>query len=353
MKTKRVIISLMVLCCAMAVKAQNDVAIATLQHGNNVSVFKGPSALASALAAASEQGGDVITLSQGTFNASPVSKPVSIYGAGFEEDATAGTFKTIISGSLDIGIANATCSGIHLEGLYLNNDVYLGTTDYESNTILTDLTVVKTYVRNQIMINANTDNIFFDQCILANGFFSSPSTGINYKASNLYLKNCYLYGSLRNFQFSDNYITLENCIFNTSANGNIFKDTNCPITMIASIYMNNYGAFPPAGSDLRYCLGNQGEIITKSKNPGYETCYCTEDSPWTGVFTDGDNATYSPTRTYELQQPTVWVDANGKEIGIRGGNGWSRIPSTPAVKNLQLGVNGSSLNVTYDAETRN
>ena len=57
MKTKRLIISLMVLCCAMAVKAQNDVAIATLQHGDNVSVFKGPSALASALAAADEGGG--------------------------------------------------------------------------------------------------------------------------------------------------------------------------------------------------------------------------------------------------------------------------------------------------------
>ena len=54
MKTKRVIISLMVLCCAMVAKAQNDVAIATLQHGDNVSVFKGPSALASALAAADE-----------------------------------------------------------------------------------------------------------------------------------------------------------------------------------------------------------------------------------------------------------------------------------------------------------
>ena len=350
MKTKRVIISLMVLCCAMAVKAQNDVAIARLQHGNNVSVFKGPGALAEALTSAVN--GDVITLSQGTFNAAPITKSVSIYGAGFEENASAGTLKTIISGDWEIGIANGTCSGIHLEGLYLNNDVYLGTTDFENNTILTDLTVVKTYVRNHIMINANTDNIFFDQCILANGFFSSPSTGINYKASKLHLRNCYLYGSLRNFQLSDNYITLEYCIFNTPNNTNIFNGTNCPITMIASIYMNNYGYFPPAGSNLRYCLGNQRDIITKSKNPGYETCYCTEGSPWDGVFTDGDNATYSPTRTYELQQPTVWVDANGKEIGIRGGNGWSRIPSTPVVKNLQLGVNGSSLSVTYDAETR-
>ena len=37
--------------------AQNDVAIATLQHGDNVSVFKGPGSLANALAAANEEGG--------------------------------------------------------------------------------------------------------------------------------------------------------------------------------------------------------------------------------------------------------------------------------------------------------
>lgn len=56
MKAKRVMISLLVLCCTLLAKAQNDVAIATLQHGDNVSVFKGSSALASALAAASDQG---------------------------------------------------------------------------------------------------------------------------------------------------------------------------------------------------------------------------------------------------------------------------------------------------------
>ena len=120
METKRVIISLMVLCCAMAVKAQNDVAIATLQHGDNVSVFKGSSALASALAAASDQGGDVITLSEGTFTAATITKPVSIYGAGFETDNAKGTQLTTISGNLTVGKGdNTTLSNVHLEGFAL------------------------------------------------------------------------------------------------------------------------------------------------------------------------------------------------------------------------------------------
>ena len=348
---KRILLTMFALGCLVVAKAQNDVAVATLQHGDAVSVFKGPSALSSALDAASS--GDVITLSQGTFNAAPITKSVSIYGMGFEEDATNGTLKTVINGDLNIGIANGTCSGIHLEGLYLNNSMYLGTSVFEPNTSLTNLTVVKVYARTTTYINANTDDIFFDQCILANGFFSSPSTSINYKAANLYLKNCYLYGQLRNFKLTDNNIKLDYCIFNTAANANVFQDTACPITMFSSIFGNNYACWFPEGSNLQYCLSNKNEIITKSKNPGYNTCYTTNTSAWLGIFTDNnENATYSQTRTYELQQSTVWVDDKGNQIGINGGDGWSKVPSTPVVKSLSVMPSGTNLNVRYEAEVR-
>ena len=351
MKAKRVIISLMVLCCAMAVKAQNDVAIATLQHGDAVSVFKGNGALAEALTSAVN--GDVITLSQGTFNAAPITKSVSIYGMGFEENKTTGTLKSIITGNLDIGIANGSCSNIHLEGLYLDGSFYLGTSVFEQNTSVTNLTVIKVYARKITYINANTDDIFFNQCILPNGFYSSPETSYKYKASNLYLRNCYLYGQLRNFQLTDNSITLDHCIFNTPNNDGVFRDTACPITMISSIYCNGYGAWPPAGSNMEYCLSNNNYIISRSYNPGFNTCYCTNTNAWVGIFTDNnENATYSQTRTYELQQPTVWVDADGKEIGIHGGNGWSKVPSTPVVKNLSVTPDGTNLSVIYEAEVR-
>lgn len=348
---KRILLTIIALGCLVVAKAQNDMAVATLQHGDAVSVFKGNGALAEALDAANS--GDVITLSQGTFNATPITKSVSIYGMGFEEDATNGTLKTVINGDINIGIANGTCSGIHLEGLYLNNSMYLGTSVFEPNTSLTNLTVVKVYARTTTYINANTDDIFFDQCILPNGFYSSPSTSINYKASNLYLRNCYLYGQLRNFQLTDNSITLDHCIYNTPNSDNVFSGTACPIKMIASIYCNNRNAWPPAGSNMEYCLSNNGWITSRTYNPGFNTCYTTDASAWLGIFTDNnENATYSQTRTYELQQPTVWVDDKGNQIGINGGSGWSKVPATPVVKNLSVTPNGANLNVTYDAEVR-
>ena len=71
------------------------------------------------------------------------------------------------------------------------------------------------------------------------------------------------------------------------------------------------------------------------------------------VFDDGiNNATYSEERTFELKNPTTYVGSDGKPIGPSGGIGWNKIPSTPIVKNLDATVNGTSLEVDYDAEVR-
>jgi hypothetical protein len=61
---------------------------------------------------------------------------------------------------------------------------------------------------------------------------------------------------------------------------------------------------------------------------------------------------YTPNRSFEIKEPETWIGTDGTEIGIRGGAGWSKLPSTPVVKNLQLEVNGNTLDVTYDAEVR-
>ena len=118
MKAK-ILLMAVLLTGALKGAAQNDVAIATLQHGNNVSVFKGPGALANALAAADEGGGDVISLSEGSFTAADITKPVSIYGAGFEKDNTNGTLLTLISGNMTVGRTDSELlSRVHIEGAY-------------------------------------------------------------------------------------------------------------------------------------------------------------------------------------------------------------------------------------------
>ena len=88
---------MMALGCMLAAQGQNDVVTATLQHGNELTVFKMANALNEAINAAVDR--DVMTLSESTFNAfTSDGKSLTIYGAGFEDDGVTGTRATRING---------------------------------------------------------------------------------------------------------------------------------------------------------------------------------------------------------------------------------------------------------------
>ena len=66
--------------------------VATLNHNGEISVYYGENSLRTAHSAA--VAGDVITLSPGTFNACVITKPITLRGAGCEDDNV--TLKTEI-----------------------------------------------------------------------------------------------------------------------------------------------------------------------------------------------------------------------------------------------------------------
>ena len=68
--------------------------IASLKHGDEISVYYGEKALQMAHDAAVD--GDVITLSSGTFSAVYFNKGVTIRGAGMEANPEKGTEATIV-----------------------------------------------------------------------------------------------------------------------------------------------------------------------------------------------------------------------------------------------------------------
>ena len=360
MKTKRVIISLMVLCFAMVAKAQNDVAIATLQHGDNVSVFKGPGALANALAAANEGGGDVITLSEGSFTAADITKPVSIYGAGFEKDNTNGTLLTQISGNMTVGRTDSELlSGVHIEGVYLDGQLKIG--GVENKGPLKDFRVVKAFIMSMLVQSTN-DNTSFDQCVIQ-GTMDCASNNTIYKTVvvDLYFSNCVMNrGRFLYYYHADNSIVMDHCIFNvyshtTAQHGVFFPFENAPNTILTlrnSLYLlasnspNTDSSYTiwPSGSKISNCISDNGNI---AKYDGCHTVLRAE------VFKDGEDGMYDSSRSFELnEQPAAWAATDGSEIGIRGGNGWSKVPSTPVVKNLSVTPDGTNLSVTYEAEVR-
>lgn len=79
---KKILLSLVALVCATVSFAQNEL-VATLQHGDDVKMFYGSGALNEAISGA--QNGDVIILSEGTFNGARIEKSLTIRGEGINK----------------------------------------------------------------------------------------------------------------------------------------------------------------------------------------------------------------------------------------------------------------------------
>lgn len=329
MRTKRFIFSIIALAIAMTVGAQNEMSTAILQSGETVTMFTGIDALINAHTAAKD--GDVITLSAGKFNGTTISKSVSIYGAGFETDATIGTDITEVYG-MTIGKEGATLSGVHIEGMLMKGTLNVGGTN--SNAPLDGLQVVKVKFSDYVSVHIYSDmtNALFSQCIF------------------MYI--------LRGYPDANNVkgtIAFNNCFF---ASDFSYLKTECVLNIDHCIV----GSFACRSSNI------SNSIVYRQPGNGYYPVYnnivSTFDNNWGGnnwyavseynIFTDVGSKyfEYSPERTFEIKQPDVWIATDGTEIGIRGGDGWSKAPSTPVLKNLRTRVDGATLQVDYQAVPR-
>lgn len=349
MKTKSFILSVIALCSMTMAQAQKtDVMTATLQHGDEVTVFTTQTAFANAYAAAVD--GDVITLSPGIFNATNLTKSVNIYGSGFEEDETNGTGITQINGNLTIGVTDGTLSNVHIEGVYFY--------DYVRNNAsspLTNVTIKKCSFRCELSICSEITNVTFCNCYTGTIYGRS-----DIMANNLLVTNCYVNGCVKAFQ-SGSTVLIDHCIITgfiaVYSGGNITGDLacsaftwkNCVFTWwnSTSQWSNyNYNRVG-VGATVYNCIYRQ-----HMGNISFTSYDLIEVDRHTQIFSDANNDTYTPTRTFTLIQPT-WLGTDGTPIGVTGGNyPWSRVPATPVVKSLDLNVSGTNLNVTFDAETR-
>ena len=328
---KKVFFIATLLFCAGAVMAQNEVATATLQHGDSVQVFNGANALVLANTAAVD--GDVITLSEGVFNTITITKSITIYGAGFEADSITGTAVSTINGTVGLGVSGDTLAGVHLEGLNINGLLNIGAGAADAPVSNLTLTKVST---GQVYPQSSFSLTYFDQCILRGGL-DAPTWCTTVVADNVFLTNCFLSGRIGNLISGS--IKIDHCVF---GDFNFFEIPAAVLVTNTVMYYPSMWAYGmPSHVIIRNCICPQ----TVSGENVYQV-------DLGSIFSDAPDVTYTPTRTFELQQPDVWLGTDGTEIGIRGGDGWSKVPATPVVKNLQLQVDGATLNVTYDAEVR-
>ena len=336
---KNILLSLFVLGFALTGKAQatTDVPKAVLQHGDQVSVFNGSNAFVQAMNAAVD--GDVITLSDGQFVPTPINKSVSIYGAGYENNAETGTAVTCLNGDVFIGVQSDTLCNVHMEGLYINGNLYAGYANNSGTKVpIKGLTVEKCWLQRPLSMGSYNENLTLKQCVI--NWHPVINRGL---CKNTLITNCILYGSISGYT-EDFEVLIDHSIstyYYYSSNGQGITWTN-------SIFAT--GSSPICGpySVVKNCI--------KQSNFGFPTGTTYENIYNVGsvseIFADATDATYSANRTFELKQPDVWIGTDGTQIGIHGGIGWSKVPRTPVIKSLELNVEGPQLHINYEAEAR-
>lgn len=338
MKTKRLLLSVVALCCTMVAWAQNNQSLtAILQHvvdGNEtVKVYVGKEAFKNAYTDAVN--GDVITLSSGSFNVpSAFQKELSVYGAGYEEDDASGTAVTTLNSHIYIQDIESL-SNLHFEGLRINGNI-------QCTVPVSKMVISKCYC-NYVYLHGDgvqyTD-ITIQQCVIYGGVGGyNFSSGYTTKAKNLRVKNCIVNG-VSTFD-SESIVNIDHCLIlsqtnNTNAIVYPFKYTNC-------VFGNNkYGVY--VAGTLQYCIIPWGGSDLDSNLIKPSKAFSDSEDGWA--------TSYSADRTYTLLLPEEWIGSDGTQIGIHGGDGFSKVPSTPVIKNMTVTPVGKKIQVNYETNVR-
>lgn len=333
---KKIFLSLaLLLSFTGAVFAQTSM-LATLSHEGEITVFYGANALKEAHAVA--QHGDAITLSSGSFNATNITKAITLRGAGMEIDTLKNTYPTIINSDFSILIGDNVSEKLTIEGIYsdgnitisngLNNASFLknilgsikytasgDTIQYQNNRYI-HCKVVDNFIAPD-----NSDNSSFS-------FTNSYICSIENNNCNSIFTNCIINNSHYDSYSSNNhnikdltYCTFYNCILigttDISSNSiNILHSTNQAYNCIATNILSSNCSI--TSTNTFYNISNQTNSCIQSIKSVFKSF----------------NLTYKDDETFELVDniKTIYTGTDGTEIGIHGGS----LPFSPTPTNPQI-----------------
>lgn len=339
---------LLMMACGVALwgRAQQgtDVLMATLQHGDEVSVYYGNTALEEAYTAAADSG-DVITLSAGRFTAPAyIQKSLSIVGNGFVSDMENGVFPTVITEALtfkprdivdDDGetVKEAVkVDGVRLEGLDLERALA-----FESSGIVRNVEVVKCRLKEALAFRTSTENFTLRQSLsLENIAFNNTTSWYNHQ--NFYIVGCYV-----------SYVA-DARAYNT-------------ILMDHSIYGYNYMLNVAVKNSIMPCNslsgGSANNCIFLNQNPSnlvgagnWVNC------KYAGIFEESMNdLAWDGVKTFKLKYPEEYIGTDGTQVGLYGGSyPYNPTPSIPQIKESHIDTTVAAdgklkVSVTVEAQT--
>ena len=348
MKTKLFAIVAMAVCFVQPKVVAQDVAVVTLQHGESMTAYYGTNAFVEAVAAA--EAGDLLTLSAGNFNATTITKPLKIQGAGYTLDPQNFKYRTAINGSVSINIPGGV-SGLLFEGIWFVNSVNV------QGNALNGYTFRKCRL-NYLDLQYENSGGFIDQCRIANTLkFGAPTT--QFFVSNSIVQ--YIFDSSYNSENTSTSNTFDHCvIIHQVENGVVANFRNSlirnPSGSLDCGYYNNvmeknfyWSTYDSKNDELNtvFDYSDHGNNPNDYTNENYKS-----------LFASGESRYYNDEYDYRLtdEAAATYLGSDGTQVGIYGGvTSFTDVPSNPQVtsKNISARSNANgklSVRITVEAQ---
>lgn len=308
---KRIIFAICTILCANVLFAQEQ--LATLKHNGNISVYYGANAFVEAYNAASN--GDIIILSDGTFNAplsgsdpAPITKGITLRGNGAQPDSVRGTQGTYFLTQIKVQNLGDSAS-FEAEGIFFQ--------DFQVSSSY-DIKLTNCCVQN---INAGGCGLQARNCIIKGG---NSYSGGNTHPHNF--TNCVLGPIYTGYNPSlPKYSILTNCIIKSGDNGSSSSSllNNCIIIACNS----SHRTMGQTCNNSILC----GWANLPNNNVAMEVSDVFET--W-----NGETFSFDP-NTYKLKANVAnsVLGNDGTQVGIFGGDfPFSFTPSYSVIKRLDV-----------------
>lgn len=323
---KKLFLSLVTATMAVTATFAQNTLVATLSHGEDISMFYGTYALRDAMNAA--QSGDVINLSGGAFQAVNITKGITLRGTGIDDAAP-----TYISGNFTISVPTDDANRLSFEGIRSTGTITMSGTfnspyfvksqfyafDYNSNTAPT------------------IKNAMFANCKITNKFYLNGSSTVQFI-------NSYV-ASFQNYSGTTAAASFVNCVIipRTSSGETYSSDYNYHPDYISSSQLLNCIIYArvinqqyqlPSSTIATNCvsIGFNNLFGAQAANKGNKT------ATFGALFKDFTGA-YSNSQTFELtdEAKTTYLGTDGTQVGLYGGVlPYDSTPSYPQITKMNV-----------------
>ena len=312
---KKLFVSLVAMMVATVCFSQNTL-VATLSHGDEITMYYGAYALRDAYNAAAS--GDIINLSGGAFQAVNITKGIILRGTGIDVVSP-----TYISGNFYIEIPTEDTNRLSMEGIRCTGTITMKG-NYNSPYFVKSQFYGFSYDNT-----ATIKNVMFADCKITNSYKSGG-------ANTTQFINCYV-GGFNNINQSNTAALFLNCVILPESNGS-YPSYICLSQLINCIvYRSGSGSLSSSLSS--------STIATNCISIGYSNLFGAQPantnnkkSDFSELFKDFTGY-YSDSQTFELtdEAKTTFLGNDGTEVGLYGGIlPYNSTPSYPQITKMNV-----------------